>query len=73
MSEPGFKAGDQVILQSGGPYMTVETVMNGQVSCVWFVKDDLRRGAFAEALLKGREEFVAARVSRRKSIVSDYY
>ncbi|MDQ8758129.1 DUF2158 domain-containing protein [Sphingosinicella sp. LHD-64] len=70
MSDHEFKPGDQVILQSGGPYMTVEKVVNGQASCVWFVDNELKRGAFGECLLKAKEEFVAARAGRRRAISS---
>jgi uncharacterized protein YodC (DUF2158 family) len=31
-----FNPGDQVILKSGGPVMTVETVDGGIVTCIWF-------------------------------------
>ena len=31
-----IKAGDEVVLKSGGPVMTVETAGQGRVSCSWF-------------------------------------
>ena len=34
MSE--FNPGDQVMLKSGGPVMTVESVAGGTVTCMWF-------------------------------------
>lgn len=49
-----FKSGDQVVLKSGGPTMTVDTVntdifddnkMTGLL-CVWFVGDKLERVRF---------------------------
>lgn len=66
MSE-GFRAGDQVMLKSGGPYMTVNRVLNDQVSCVWFHESDLKVGSFGAPLLRLRTEIEAenAEQSRR--------
>jgi uncharacterized protein YodC (DUF2158 family) len=46
-----FKPGDTVILKSGGPTMTIESVETVEgvtyALCVWFVKDETKRGNFA--------------------------
>ena len=31
-----FEPGDQVLLKSGGPLMTVESVSDSSVNCIWF-------------------------------------
>ena len=46
-----FKVGDAVILKSGGPRMTIETLESGRADCVWFVRDLVFRERFAIALL----------------------
>ncbi len=47
-----FKIGDTVQLKSGGPIMTVEHIdEDNYASCVWFEKSDLKRNAFAAAVL----------------------
>lgn len=35
-----FQTGDVVQLKSGGPKMTVSTLKDGEVWCVWFDKDN---------------------------------
>jgi uncharacterized protein YodC (DUF2158 family) len=47
-----MKSGDVVMVQSGGPKMTVERVVKGVVSCVWFEGPDLFRGTFPVDALK---------------------
>jgi uncharacterized protein YodC (DUF2158 family) len=49
-----FKVGDQVLLKSGGPTMTIEKIMGTRISCTWFNgKNELSRDVFeAEALDK---------------------
>lgn len=61
-----FSAGDEVILKSGGPHMTVESSANGHVSCMWFHESDLRQATFGEALLITREDQAAKVAGRRQ-------
>jgi uncharacterized protein YodC (DUF2158 family) len=44
----GFKVGDVVELNSGGPIMTVQSIHGSQVTCVWFNKTT---GCFVESPL----------------------
>ena len=37
-----FKVGDQVLLKSGSPLMTVHSVTNGIVKCVYFAGTERR-------------------------------
>jgi uncharacterized protein YodC (DUF2158 family) len=46
-----FKAGDAVMLKSGGPKMTIEVIENGRADCVWFSKDELLTRTFGTHLL----------------------
>lgn len=46
-----MKAGDVVVLKSGGPKMTVEQVTSAQVHTVWFVGDTLHRSTIALELV----------------------
>ena len=49
---PLFKIGDHVQLSSGGPVMTVEGVnSDGSLACVWWQKDEYKRGSFDPAVL----------------------
>jgi uncharacterized protein YodC (DUF2158 family) len=42
-----FKTGDQVVLKSGGPTMTVmEELPTGQIRCQWFSGKNLKHGNF---------------------------
>lgn len=43
--------GDVVQLKSGGPRMTVESVDDDWVDCVWFEKNNAHRQSFGAALL----------------------
>jgi len=72
MSEK-FNAGDQVRLASGGPFMTVDLVLNQQVSCVWFSGNDLRRESFGELLLVSRERLSEMAAERRNAIRIDEF
>lgn len=52
-----FKTGDKVQLKSGGPVMTVDTVMSGQYQtgkylCQWFSGSTLKSGYFQHDALK---------------------
>jgi len=51
-----FKAGDVVVLKSGGPKMTVTSVGDHYgvetAWTVWFIKDEEKNGSFAVAALK---------------------
>lgn len=74
-----FKAGDQVMLRSGGPYMTVDRITNEQVSCVWFHDQELKMATFGRDLLRSRSEIeaeqsaaIAARRARQRSLSTDY-
>ncbi|MFV9068720.1 DUF2158 domain-containing protein [Serratia fonticola] len=56
---PKFKVGDQVVLKSGGPVMTIEEAkvtysskqFTGEYSCQWFAGKKLSRGSFPEEAL----------------------
>jgi len=58
MKEAGSKPGDVVVLKSGGPLMTVESISreDGDVYCVWFVlnraKYALKHASFAPVALR---------------------
>ncbi len=41
-----FKVGDVVILKSGGPDMTISTVSDDGVHCIWFKDDNQINGFF---------------------------
>lgn len=47
-----IKAGDVVVLKSGGPEMTVEYIENEWVDCVWFKDKDKVKGQFHVTNLK---------------------
>ena len=57
---PRFKSGDLVVLKSGGPSMTVDTVNTDifddnkitGVVCVWFVGEKLERVRFEQGALE---------------------
>jgi len=56
MSSDRFGIGDQVMLNSGGPYMTVDKIVNGQVSCIWFHEQEYKFATFGGDLLTSRKE-----------------
>ncbi|MEN4543763.1 DUF2158 domain-containing protein [Pantoea agglomerans] len=41
-----FKSGDQVVLKSGGPEMTVKAVYSEEIVCQWFAGKKLEQGRF---------------------------
>lgn len=49
--EPEFKPGDVVVLKSGGPAMTVESVVIDSVGVVYFFKDSCQRFQFDRVCL----------------------
>ncbi len=51
-----FQPGDVVKLQSGGEKMTVESLGDGLVDCVWFVDKKVQRMSFEPAALKKYEQ-----------------
>lgn len=56
MTNQKFKTGDVVQLKSGGPWMTVVGVEDGEVSCTWFDKDNLlKSNEFDEETLNKRD------------------
>jgi uncharacterized protein YodC (DUF2158 family) len=59
VNESRYKPGEQVMLQSGGPYMTVERVTGDQISCVWFFENDLKHATFLSPLLRFRSDVEA--------------
>lgn len=55
MAKTEFEAGDIVQIKSGGPDMTVEGGSNlepGNLSCVWFAGDEIRRANFRPECLE---------------------
>lgn len=51
-----LKAGDVVVLKSGGPHLTI-SAMNGQnVRCQWFDGKELKQGDFIITSLKHPEQ-----------------
>jgi uncharacterized protein YodC (DUF2158 family) len=65
---PAFKSGDLVILKSGGPIMTIDTVNTDifdddkitGVLCFWFVGTKLERARFDQAAIDPAERQAAA-------------
>jgi uncharacterized protein YodC (DUF2158 family) len=55
--DEGFRAGNVVLLKSGGPTMTVADVfLNGNIQCVWFADRESKHDAFrAPELIKVAE------------------
>ena len=47
-----FKKGDVVVLKSGGPCMTVESINAGMIDCVWFLDKKTLRGSFPAEVLE---------------------
>lgn len=41
-----LKAGDVVVLKSGGPLMTIGQVKEKEYWCIWFIKEELKAGYF---------------------------
>lgn len=58
MSTNEIKAGETVIINSGSPLMTVETVVDGRVHCVFMTEDrpgEVLRDVFPGACLTKHE------------------
>lgn len=58
-----FEVGAVVMLRSGGPRMTVKSIEDSQVTCVWQdIKGNLHERVFEAAMLAdgGRSAFVFA-------------
>lgn len=47
-----FQTGDIVVLKSGGPEMTVDFIVDTDVTCNWFSDNKLHNETFNEASLK---------------------
>ena len=52
MTEQRFTIGSLVVLNSGGPLMTVEGFEPEGYRCAWFTGSRLRRSVFGEAVLQ---------------------
>jgi uncharacterized protein YodC (DUF2158 family) len=52
MAEEKIVVGDTVMIKSGGPIMTVNTVDRGIAYCQWFEKNDLKNGRFSIEAVK---------------------
>lgn len=66
-----FKIGDLVVLQSGGPSMTVEAIENKSVKCVWHDGKSIRERVVPEACLaegEGTIEWALERPDRAKRL-----
>jgi len=44
--------GDKVRLKSGGPPMTVEKIVAGEVHCCWFEGNELKRANFSYSAIE---------------------
>jgi uncharacterized protein YodC (DUF2158 family) len=53
--ESGFEIGALVRLRSGGPAMTVHGVDSDDVTCHWFVKEELKQKVFKLSQLQDLE------------------
>ena len=60
-----WKPGDEVMVKSGGPVMTVATIKSdGRVLCEWFDVKNPKSFAFTAAVLKRPDESGPPRISR---------
>jgi uncharacterized protein YodC (DUF2158 family) len=59
-----FQPGDVVKLKSGGEKMTIETISDGLVDCVWFEDKKVVRNSFEPVTLKKYEPGRGAVMSR---------
>jgi uncharacterized protein YodC (DUF2158 family) len=75
----GFKSGDLVVLKSGGPTMTVDSVNTSifddnkitGIVCVWFVGDKLERVRFEHGAIKfAQSKEIASKEIASKKIAS---
>lgn len=51
-----WKVGDQVVLKSGGPVMTVNSAFGDTVNCAWFAGKKREQGTFGNESLKPAPE-----------------
>ena len=65
--------GTRVILNSGGPYMTVEAIEGKKAHCVWFDSTIAHRDSFDVALIRIPDEEVFLTAGRRRSADLDDY
>lgn len=57
MPEGRLAVGEVVQLKSGGPRMTVESIIGDEVTCVWFAEMKQTHGTFpAATLVRWRDE-----------------
>lgn len=58
MSKPQFQAGDIVELKTGGPAMTVSSVVNGRVFVDWWStsSSEFRKNDFTPEQLRRRDD-----------------
>jgi uncharacterized protein YodC (DUF2158 family) len=47
-----FAPGDVVVLKSGGPSMTIESIEDDEAACVWFQAQQQRSGSFKLFMLE---------------------
>jgi len=47
-----FKPGDIVVLKSGGPKMTVDSISDNNISCIWFADNKAESRTFKEITLR---------------------
>jgi uncharacterized protein YodC (DUF2158 family) len=52
MVEPTMQPGSLVLLKSGGPLMTVQSVDQSGVTCTWFDKNNLKTMKFPAVTLE---------------------
>jgi len=56
MNQSQFAVGDVVVLKSGGPKMTVNTLLtNGRLMCAWFVGTTAMKEQFSPGALQKAE------------------
>ena len=46
MNRQNARAGNVVLLKTGGPQMTINSVLDDQAICLWFEGKELRSGNF---------------------------
>ncbi len=47
-----FKVGDVVRLKSGGPLMTIESIKDEDLNCIWFVNNEVRSNYFSKLIIE---------------------
>lgn len=52
----GLKCGDVVVLNSGGPAMTVMWIEENRAGCVWFLDGKPQSDAFPPAVLRKHQQ-----------------